>query len=123
MPTSRHVKVSLPDDLATVVIADARGRGRSVSSVIADAVAERYARRAQLPARLDDLTEVGIVNLRLSLAAFRSISAVVAMAPRVEEEARREEITARATEHRAAVLANLGLDEEDLLALTGEPAD
>jgi hypothetical protein len=123
MAASRHVKVSLPADLAESVESEAKQQGRSLSSVIAEAVAARYSDRARVISGLRELQEVEIINLKLALAAFRSVSALVAMAPRIEDDRRREEITGRAAEHRAAILAHLGLSEEELLGLSGDAAD
>lgn len=120
MPPPRHVKVTLPPDLVTAVQREAKERGRSVSSIIAEAVAARYADQAEVIAGLREVHEVEMTNLRLTLAAFRSLSALVAMAPRIEDDARRDEITERAAEHRSAVLGHLGLSEEEVLGLSGD---
>jgi hypothetical protein len=122
MPASHHVKVSLPAELAAAALSEAREQGRSLSSVIAEAVAARYSERARLLDGLRELQEVELVNLKLALAAFRSVSALVAMAPRIEDDGRRAEITGRAAEHRAAILAHLGLREDELLGLAGDAA-
>lgn len=123
MVGSRHVKVSLPAGLAAAAMQEARTQGRSLSSVIAEAVAARYSDRGSLVSGLRTLREVELVNLKLALAAFRSISALVAMAPRIEDERVRDAVTERASAHRAAILSHFGVTEAELLEVSGDAGD
>lgn len=112
-----RITVNLPPGLHQALTAEARNRHRSLSSILTEALLERYGRE-RLDPDLHELRELAITQVRLSLAVLRSAAAGVGvLAQQLASEEQRTAARTRAVEHRRTILEGLGLDEASLLRL------